>query len=140
MAGTSPAMTVRVAFRAPQRSRPPASALLRPHPMLDEVADFAGAAVRLQNFGVDAVAPGEVETGRILVEGRQVISIGESLVGRAAEAFAHEDVGAAAQDRAEFAERELRVILHAPERAAVAPDLGGLNRRGRVARQYGAVL
>ena len=107
---------------------------------LDEVADLAGAAARVEHLGIEAMTPGEVDPGGIGVERRELVRVACRLADVAAQALPHEDRGAAPEDHRELVEAEFRMVLHAPERAAVMADRRGLDRRDGVGGEHGAIL
>ena len=53
------------------------------------------------------------------------------------EASSYYFIRLASQSNGDFSERQFRMILYAPEDAAIIADLGGLNVRHAIARQQG---
>ena len=77
---------------------------------------------------------------RMLVEPAQIAGEGVRGVFGLDEAFAGERLGAPLDDGGDLGELVFRMILHAPEHAAVVDDLGRLHGRQRVRRQRDAAL
>ena len=73
------------------------------------------------------------------MEGRQVGHVGRRVLQRVAETLGNQDLDPAPQDRGEFREAELGMVLHAPEGAAVRADLGGLDVRHGIRREHRAI-
>src|SRR5207342_1331869 len=84
----------------------PAQAFCRQDPGTDEVVDLPGAAGRIEDFGIEAVAPGEVRARGVRLEGAQVRDDPGGLLEIVAKTRPDQDLEAPAEDRGELAEGE----------------------------------
>src|SRR5215204_833997 len=108
--------------RARRRSRSPPRALFRLHAPIDEVADLAGAAFRIENLRIETVPPGKIETVRLLLQGGKVGDVGHGVFRGLAKLFLHENFDPPSQDHSQFPEAELGMVLHPPEHTSMLAD------------------
>ena len=101
--------------------------------MADEVAQLRLPSRAVRRLAVEAEPPGEVEPVGLLPHGLDQAGLGLDLGRSPGEASFQQGIGLAPHSVGDLVEGQFGMVLHAPERTAVAADLGGLDRAGGVA-------
>jgi len=101
----------------------------------DEVAQLRLPSRAVRRLAVEAESPGEVEPVRLLPHGLDQAGLGLDIGRSPGEASLQQGIGLAPHRLGDLVEGQFGMVLHAPERTAVAADLGGLDGAGPIAGQ-----